>query len=286
MSAAEIASVVLRTLGYAGAIGVAGGALFRLGFPAAANGVAPVVRRQILGGFLLLLAVEPLRYAAFQLAIADGDWALAFGPDLRWMGLETPIGQAALVRLAAAAVVVIAGLRVRLLALAGALTVIGSFLIEGHTAASATRPIAAPLLFVHLAAVSWWIGALPPLLALTRTTQPGIVGATMRVFGRRAAWIVGALLIAGAGLAVLLTGGVLQPDGAYQQRLLIKLALVAALLSFAAWNKLRLTPLLATDYAAAVSRLRVSIRWEIAIALVILTVSAWLVTTAPAPEAF
>jgi putative copper export protein len=276
----EQVAVVLRALDYAGAIAVAGAVLFRLSFPQAATAVGPLLRRQILFGFLLLLAVAPLRYGAFQLAIAEGDWALAFGPDLRWMAFETPIGRAAVLRLIAAGIIVVAGLRWPAVGLTAALVLIASFLLEGHTAASELRLLVAPLLFVHLAAVHWWLGALLPLLALTYCGAPATVTATMTAFGRRAAWIVGTLLAAGVLLAVILTGADLRL-GAYQQRLLIKLALVALLLSLAAFNKLRLTPLLQTDYARGLARLRVSIRAEIAVGAVILCASAWLVATAP-----
>jgi putative copper export protein len=53
------------------------------------------------------------------------------------------------------------------------------------------------------------------------------------------------------------------------------------LLSIAALNKVRLTPLLARDYAEGAARLRTSIRVEIAVALLVLCASAWLVATAP-----
>jgi putative copper export protein len=142
------------------------------------------------------------------------------------------------------------------------------------------RFLAAPLLLVHLAAVHWWLGALFPLLALTYCAAPATVTATMKAFSRRAAWIVGTLLAAGVLLAVILTGADLRL-GAYQQRLLIKLGLVTLLLTLAAINKLRLTPLLQTDYARGLARLRVSIRAEIAVAFFILAASAWLVSTAP-----
>lgn len=276
----EQLTVLLRALDYAGAIAVAGAVLFRVSFPQAADAVGPLLRRQILLGFLLLLVVEPLRYGAFQLAIAGGDASLAFGPDLRLMGLETPIGQAAAVRLIAAAVIVAGGLRWPPVGLIAALALIGSFLIEGHTAASETRFLVAPLLFVHLTAVHWWLGALLPLLALTYCAAAATVTATMKALGRRAAWVVGTLLAAGVLLAAVLTGIELRL-GAYQQRLLIKLGLVTLLLTLAAINKLRLTPLLETDYERGLARLRVSIRVEIAVALFILAASAWLVATAP-----
>jgi putative copper export protein len=82
-------------------------------------------------------------------------------------------------------------------------------------------------------------------------------------------------------LVLLLTGGMVDLDSAYQQRVLIKLGLVALLLSLAAVNKLRLTPLLQRDYARGAARLRTSIRMEIAVAALILCASAWLVATAP-----
>jgi putative copper resistance protein D len=277
----EQAVVLLRALTYAGSIAVAGAVLFRASFPQATAAVAPVLRRQILIGFLLLLIVEPLRYTAFQLAISDGDLSLAFGPELRWMGFETPIGQAGLVRLLAAGVIAMVGLRWPPVGLTAAFVVIGSFLLEGHTAASDARLLAAPLLLIHLAAVHWWLGALYPLIAMTRRAAPADVLETVKLFGDRAVLVVGCLLTAGALLVLLLTGGTVNLDIAYQQRLLIKLGFVALLLGLAAVNKLWLTPLLKQDYALGARRLRISIRLEIAVAVLILCACAWLVATAP-----
>lgn len=277
----EQIAVLLRALTYAGAISVAGAVLFRASFPQVADAVAPVLRRQIIAGFLLLLVLEPLRYGTFQLAIADGDPSLAFGPDLRWMGMQTPIGQAAAVRLIAAAVIVAVGLRWASVGLTAAFVLIGSFLLEGHTAASEARLLVAPLLFIHLTAVHWWLGALFPLIAVTRRVEPAVAVATIESFGARAVLVVGGLLMAGALLVLLLTGGSIRLDIAWQQRLLIKLALVGVLLGVAAFNKLRFTPLLARDYATGAARLRMSIRVEIAVAALILCASAWLVATGP-----
>jgi putative copper resistance protein D len=277
----EQAVVLLRALTYAGAIALAGAVLFQASFPHASDAVFPVLKRQILAGFLLLLIIEPLRYGAFQLAISDGQLPLAFGPELRWMGMETPIGQAGLLRLAAAAVIATVGLRWPPVGLTAALAVIGSFLLEGHTAASEARLLVAPLLFIHLAAVHWWIGALYPLIAMTRRAEPSEAVATVKLFGDRAILVVAGLLSAGALLVLLLSGATLDLDIAYQQRLLIKLGLVALLLGLAAVNKLWLTPQLKDDYALGARRLRTSIRAEITVAALILCASAWLVGTAP-----
>lgn len=279
----DLVAACLRFLVYVGSIAIAGTVLFQVSFPRASAQILPLLNRQILFGFILLLLVEPLRYGVFQLASAGGDWALAFGPDLRWMAFQTPIGQAALLRLVTAAIVIIAGARLRTVALAGAVVLISSFLLEGHTAGSEARPLVAPLLFVHLAAVHWWLGALVPLLALTYRAESDTTISSIESFGRRAVCIVIALLTAGVILAVLLTGGVVNLDDAYQQRLLIKLALVALLLSIAAFNKLRLTPQLRLNYALACARLRASIRLEVGVAIAILVATAWLVGTAPRP---
>jgi len=276
-------AIILRILVYAGAIGPAGGVLFSLSFPQAAQHVEGSLRRQILLGCWLLLLIEPLRYLVFQLAIAEGDWSAAFAPEVRWMALETAVGMAAAMRVFAGLVLLAARLRWPVVSLVAALVMIASFALEGHTASSDYRLALAPLLLVHFAAVCWWLGALYPLLAATREASPEVVAATAREFGRQAVWIVGALVAAGLLLLIVLTGSELQPANPYQQRFVIKLILVAALLALAAWNKLRLTPLLEADYAAGAAKLRRSIRCEIVVAFVILCATAWIVSTSPEP---
>ena len=145
-------SVILRSLVYVATIAVAGSVLVRATL--ALPGADRMLDRQIAFGVVLLFVCEPVRYAAFQLSIAQGDWAMAFDPAMRWMGAETPLGQAAAVRLIGAAVVV-SGLWWRPLSLVGALLIVSSYLIEGHTVASDTRFLLAALLFLHLAIAHW-----------------------------------------------------------------------------------------------------------------------------------
>jgi putative copper export protein len=274
-------AVILRALVYVGAVGTAGSVLFSLSFPQAARHVERSLHRQILLGCWLLILVEPLRYVAFQLAVGEGNWAVAFGPGMRWMALQTAIGQAGTARLIAAVAMLATGSRWPSISLAAAFIMIASFVMEGHTISSAHWLVLAPLLLIHFAAISWWLGALYPLLDLTRRAPPEIVACTVRNFGQRAGWIVAVLVVAGAALLIVVCGGELRPDSPYQQRFVIKLALVAALLSLAAWNKLRLTPLLAENYASGAARLRRSIRGEMTIALAILAATAWIVSTGP-----
>jgi len=281
MTEHDLLPILLRVFVYVASIAVAGGVLFALSFPSAARQVQLALRRQVIFGFCLLLLIEPMRYVVFQLAISGGDWSLAFGPDMRWMGMQTPIGQAAAMRLVAAFVVVMVGWRSTAVGLPAALVVIGSFLLEGHTVSSGARIALAILLFVHLTAVHWWLGALCPLMALTRRAEPKTLSVEIEAFGARAIWVVTGLLGAGALLLLIITGAQLNVDSAYQQRFLVKLILVTVLLSIAAWNKLRLTPLLRRDPRTGAARLRASIRLEIAVALAILAATAWITSTAP-----
>lgn len=282
MTDLEPLTLALRALVYVGSIAMAGGAIFIVRFPRAAMLVMRTLERQLIVGFVLLLVVEPLRYGVFQLTIADGDWGLAFGPDMRAMAFETPIGKAALVRLGAGAVLLLATLRhARATCVLASAVMIGSFLIEGHTAGSGTGLWPSALLGLHLAGVHWWIGALFPLAAVTRLTNPAQVVPTIEAFGNEALWMVGALVAAGVLLIVWLTGGALDPANAYQQRLALKLALVAGLLAIAAYNRRRLTPALRTDFAPATRRLRNAIHIEAGVAFAVLAATAWLTAVSP-----
>ncbi|NDV63626.1 CopD family protein, partial [Puniceicoccales bacterium CK1056] len=83
----------------------------------------------------------------------------------------------------------------------------------------------------------------------------------------------------------LLTGNVLNAlFTPYGQFFAIKLGVFLAIMAFAAWNKLRLTPALLRQESGAGSRLRRSIRMEAALVSLILLTTATL-TTVSAPEA-
>jgi putative copper export protein len=282
MNAVDVLPIALRTLTYVGSIAAAGGVLFAAGFPRATDAIRDDIDRQIAGGCCLLLVVEPMRYVAFQLSIAGGDWSLAFGPDLRWMGMQTPMGQAALTRLIAVAALLTFGLRSVFGGLAAALVMIASFAIEGHTASSEVRTVLGTgALFIHVTAVHWWLGALYPLLIMTHGSDPASLSDVVESFGRRAAWVVAGLLAGGVLVLAILTGAQVNPESTYQQRFLLKIALVAGLLAIAAWNKLRLTPLLRRDHEAGRAGLRASIKVELFVAVSVLLATAWIITSSP-----
>ncbi len=280
MSALDLALVGLRVLVYAGAITGGGGVLYALSFPRAAREIGDAIRGQILFGCGLVLLVEPVRYVAFQLAMAGGDPTLAFAPEMRWLGLQTPVGQAAAIRFIAA--LTLLGSKSVAVRVTAAVTMIGSFLLEGHTASAEWRSaLSTTALLLHLAAIHWWLGSLYPLLAMTRRVDPRTLVSAVEAFSSRAVWIVAILVAAGAVLLGHLTGWTLRIDSAYQLRFLFKLGLVILLLSIASWNKFRLTPLLRRDPAAGAAALAASIKVEMGAALFILVATAWAISTAP-----
>jgi putative copper export protein len=276
MAFAELdgATILLRAMTYAGTIAVAGSTLFAMTMGWTAQ--RQFIRSQVLAGAFVLLICEPIRYGLFQLSIAQGDVALAFDPSMRWIGMETPIGQASLTRLAGLCIALVGLLSSSLLAAAGALIMIGSFLIEGHTASSDLRYLLMPLLFLHLLVAHWWFGALLPLrIALgTRVIADSQLSGDIHLFGQQAIVAVAILFGAGALLLSILIDW--QPDltKAYQQGFLLKIGAFFIIMLIAAINKLRLTPLLRANPIAGRLALRRSISIEISVAAAILIATA------------
>ena len=271
---------LLRGLIYAGTVLVAGGILFRATFPRL-EGVSSTLRWQLAAGAVLLLICESLRYVMFLAQISGGDLALALSPSMRWIGMETPLGQAAAVRLVAALLIVLVGLRFRSVGIAAAIAMIGSYLLEGHTASSDVRAFIAPLLFIHLLTVHWWIGSLPALFAAATAAPTKQLADVLERFGSLASWAVGALVVAGAIILGVLIEWRIDLASAYQQAMAFKLAAVTLILLFAAANKWRITPRITRGDPAGRSAFKASVRVEVVVAILILLGTALVVSFAP-----
>ncbi|HTR01351.1 MAG TPA: CopD family protein, partial [Candidatus Acidoferrum sp.] len=163
-----------------------------------------------------------------------------------------------------------------IVALLSAASLLGtSFALTGHV--SELSPVARILLVLHVLAVFAWIGALYPLLMMSRAAEPGQVQRSMRRFGVLAVAIVGILVVTGTCLATQLLPDPLTPWAtSYGRILLLKLAGVGLLLLLAATNKLALVPRL--QRPGLLRRLQVSITAEMVVALAVLAVTAWLTT--------
>jgi len=203
------------------------------------------------------------------------------------IALGTSLGPSLLIAIAALAVGLVAlrgdatasSRTLSALALAG----VGlSLAASGHAATAPPEALTRPAVFLHGVGVAFWLGALAPLVALLWTAQYAALPIVHR-FSRIAVPVVGGLALTGVALATIQLesfGALIETK--YGIILSIKLALVAALLAFAALNRFRLTPALASSDTAATKPLSRSILVECALAAGILCVVAgWRFTPPP-----
>ena len=247
------------------------------------------------GRVTMRAALIGLCIAGLQIPAAAGNMA----GDLAGMGdpllialvLETPAGAAAVMAAAGFLLILVVELALKdpshPLRITGPGIVILSMLLAGHVTTGGLQ--AGLLLAFHLAGLGFWLGALLPLRAMCRDPQRfgGQVALAdlADVFGRRAIWIVPVLLIAGTLYAVMLVGSVaLLATTPYGQVLMVKVGLVSGLLGFAALNKFLLVPALRSGEAAASSRLRRSIDWELAGVAAVLLATSLMTTSLLLPD--
>lgn len=283
--AATWAGIIVKALVYAASLLAAGSVLCAVSL----RGL-PAPERHHLGHLAALCAVAaamlslariPLR-ASF---LMGGTWQGAFDPMILNMVLQSPLGSSIALRLVGLTLILLILIRARaawLLAVAGAVLVLTSFVLRGHTLGD-RHLLLGLLVTLHLWAVAFWIGALWPIYRVAGAFGPG-AGQLAHEFGRKAVWVVAILGGTGGVTLWLLTGNLFVGLGTpYGQVFTIKLAVFLSLLGLAAWNKLRLTPALQRGAAGACETLRHSIRLEaLAVAGILLTTA--ILTTLSAPS--
>ena len=247
------------------------------------------------GRVTMLAAFAGLCIAGLQIPAAAGnmagDLAGIGDPLLIALVLETPAGAAAVMAAAGFLLILVVELAVKdpshPLRITGPGIVILSMLLAGHVTTGGLQ--AGILLAVHLAGLGFWLGALLPLRAMCRDPQrfggQAALADLADVFGRRAIWIVPVLLIAGTLYAVMLVWSFAAlATTPYGQVLMVKVGLVSGLLGLAALNKLLLVPALRSGEAAAHSRLRRSIDWELAGVAAVLLATSLMTTSLLLPD--
>jgi putative copper resistance protein D len=290
---------------------VAGVLLFRIAVAGPALRPAPPTAR--------LVERKTLRFAGISLGICAASgvaWILLQAPAMSGLSFseamtadvigtvvtETQFGLFSEIRLALA-VIVAACLaydrhpKARWLGLASALGLIAAVAATGH--AGATEGAAGFVHLVadalHLVASAAWIGGvlgLTLLISATRRTNPeawpSLVRDAMERFSILGILSVGTLLVTGIVSGAILVGSfhaLLVTK--YGQLLMLKIALFAVVLSFAAVNRFWLTPRLAglakgAKELDAVWKLRRNCNIEIALGLAIFTIVGALGTLHPA----
>ena len=164
----------------------------------------------------------------------------------------------------------------------GSVAILFSATMSGHSQLGGV--LTQSLLMVHLFGIAFWLGALLPFRWICMQPDTNNLGALAHRFGVLAMGYVGLLLSAGLGYTYLLLGDVsLIFTTRYGNVLLIKIALAGALLSLAALNKFKLVPSLEITSPQAVRRFQSSVKFEIALVIVILITSSLLTTSMTLP---
>lgn len=162
-----------------------------------------------------------------------------------------------------------------------AVVVVASFAFSGHAAALGLP--AGLIAAAHVAFAAWWVGGLLVLRAVCASASPA-AGELLRRFSVRAFPTVLALIAAGVVLIVVLIDFPLRELTAYARHLATKLALVAAVLGLAAYNRWGLTARALEGDARTLDRLRRSTDMELVLIALVLAATSVL-TTYTSPHA-
>jgi copper resistance protein D len=276
----DVAAVGVKALLYAATLAASGGVFYLVHTRSLLeDSDRRALARPILVLIGVALAAGAARFAVTAASMSGGAAGAVDGTLWR-MVWESGEGRAAWIRTAGLLLCVPAPLargQPGPLAFMAAAAAASSFAWVGHT--HATGSGAAPVVVgVHLLCAAFWLGALAPLWMYARDHEPRRVAAVAGRFAQAALLLVSLLIAAGTALLVMLLGHWSAFGSAYGWTACAKLALVAALLACAAYNKLNLTPRLGRGERSAVRALRVSIGAEMVLAASILVVTAALTT--------
>jgi len=288
----DVAVVAAKTAACAATLAACGGVFFLAYNHAVLADQDRLAIRRLVRLLMILSVFASGARIALTAGSMNGELSALLDPGLLGMVWHAGEGRAVLVRTAGLLLAVPAVLanrpagarRPSVSGIAGACLAATSFAWTGHV-----RELAAVwptlLIGIHLLGVAFWVGALGPLLLVLNPREPRRAAAAVARFAAAAAFVVGALIVAGVPLLFMLLGGI-SPlwSSSYGRCFIAKLGLVVCLLCVAAFNKWRLTPRLDANEAAAVRGLCRSIGAEMALAACILGMTA-IFTTLTGPPA-
>ena len=284
----ELINIILRFALYVDLLLVFGLALFVLYSAETLLRFRPMLRGMALIGALLSVAGLVLMTSAMS-----GETALAaLWPPVQMMVLETDVGMAWAVRMTALIVVAIRP-GWWLASFAGAIA-LASLAWSGHGAMDegALRFWHFLSDILHLLAAGAWLGAMLALVLMARGLVDEARIRSLAFAVRRFEWVGAAIVltlsITGVVNYLFIVGPRLDEVllGTYGMLLAIKVLLFAAMLVLAALNRFHLGPALQQalrdgQHVVAANALRRSVAVELAIALLIVALVAWLGTLSP-----
>ena len=157
-----------------------------------------------------------------------------------------------------------------------------SFIYTGHSQKSGI--LAQILLLFHLICVAFWLGSFIPLYNMCSSTNTSNLHVIAHRFGILAIFYLAVLIISGGSFAYILMNDIsLLFSTSYGNAFLIKMSLVSLLLLFGALNKFKNVPLIKNEPKVGSFQLKKSIRIEMFIALLILSLTSILTTSMTLP---
>lgn len=162
----------------------------------------------------------------------------------------------------------------RLICLAGAMAIVISFALTGHTTTHDPGFLLAPLLVVHVAVAAAWFGALWPLRVVCARESREARAQIVSRFSRYAVRAVPVLFACGTLLAALFLRSIQQALMPYGMMLGLKIATFCGVLAIANYNRTRLVHAIADGQERSVSIFRQVLVGELLLlaAIVIVTV--------------
>ncbi|MEL7258748.1 MAG: CopD family protein [Pseudomonadota bacterium] len=276
--------LALNTLGlYASALVSFGSVLIGFAF-------TRILRRPYYRDLTLMWSLLGLILSATDIAVRaaalTGAASGAKDPEMLKLVWGTPVGDAALWRVAGFALLLVGALLGRMgswLALSGGVLVMCSFTLLGHVAEQEAFWLQLVLYF-HLSAAAFWVGILGPLRRLALDRDKLDVAAQLgHGFGRAALFVLPVLVAAGAVMAWRLLDTWAAVATPYGLALLVKILAVAVLMGIGAANKTRHVPAMLRGEGGAADALANVIRKEQVVVALILTVTAALTVVIGAP---
>ena len=160
----------------------------------------------------------------------------------------------------------------KLLGVSGIFCIVVSFLLMGHTASHGGWLLTMAL-GIHIMVITFWFGALVPLYVVAAQETDETCVAIMRRFSAMAVWLVPLIALAGLSMALLLLSSFADLLAPYGILLIVKTTLFAVLMLFAALNKWRFTPAIATGDSSAKRGVKrtITLEWVCIVAVVFVT---------------
>ena len=269
----DVLSVAIRALSFVALFQATGLALFyvllghlhpasqpnliRIGVCSALTGIVLVLGHQLLAGARMTDEFTGMTDLSMQL-----------------LGLQSSSGLANMIRIAGLIVIAVAMRRENVIwKSAGVLLVVLSFIYTGHTSNNADHWLLAPVLILHLLAGIFWFGSLIPLYLVSSNTSGREASALIDAFSAIAVWLMPSMALAGMVMAFVLLPDANSFQTPYGRLLLLKVTVFTLLMGFAAFNKWRFSPGIASGEQHSVRSfcLSVSVVYVLIVCVLILT---------------